>query len=215
MTEVLAPGDRFPWEPQPGETSKSFAAFAVYRDLGPRRSLAKAAQVLIEQGVRKGTARGVASDLAEWSVKHGWVDRVVEYDLYTDRRLREENESELRQAARRQADLGVGLQIAVSKRLRGYASEEEQVNRIDPNEMDWTDVAQLTRIGVNVERLARGQPTDVLQARQAFTASEVNDLVTGIFNQVVLPIMPPELHDRLWEAWDRFVNKGLGVEQPT
>lgn len=49
------------WERQPRESSKAYAAFCVYRDLGPERSLEKVRQNLDKPRSRKW--------LGDWSVK--------------------------------------------------------------------------------------------------------------------------------------------------
>lgn len=54
------------WEKQPEESARAYEAFALYRDLGPERSLAKVGQML-----------GKSKALMErWSAKHDWVYRV-------------------------------------------------------------------------------------------------------------------------------------------
>jgi hypothetical protein len=207
VSDLALRDDRLPWEPltTPKETPKAFAAFAFYRDFGPRRSLAKTGQSLIDMGVRKGTLKGVVADLGDWSVKYRWVERVEAYDLYIDRITREANESEAMAAGRRQADLGVALQSAAVKRLRGYSSGDEQVAAIDPNEMDWHDIATISRVGVNTERLARGQPTDFLAAKMVISPADHYEVVEGLIHRVFLPILPAELHDRFWQSYEAMV----------
>src|SRR5436189_3008307 len=55
-----------PYEQQPRESSKEFAAFRVYLSLGPQRSLASVGQKL-------GKSRVV---IEKWSSKFDWVTRV-------------------------------------------------------------------------------------------------------------------------------------------
>jgi len=61
------------WERQNNESSKAYAAFCVYRDLGPERSLEKVRQNLDKPRTRKW--------LGEWSVKYNWVERAQAYDF--------------------------------------------------------------------------------------------------------------------------------------
>lgn len=59
-----------PWDRQPGETSKAYAAFQVYLDLGADRSLRRTAEALSRsEALLKG-----------WSSKHGWPDRARAWD---------------------------------------------------------------------------------------------------------------------------------------
>ena len=76
------------FEPQPGESSKAFSAFKVYRDSGPNRSLAKTAETYY--GSRKNLAQ-----IGVWSSKFEWVDRARAYDDWLtmrDRAIIEEHE---------------------------------------------------------------------------------------------------------------------------
>jgi hypothetical protein len=58
------------WFRQKGETRKAYQAFAIYRDLGAARTLAKVAQKL-----------GKSIDLIKrWSSQWEWVDRAASFD---------------------------------------------------------------------------------------------------------------------------------------
>ena len=62
--------DRQPWDRQPDEPPKAFAKFAVFRDLGPSRTLAAAA-----------TETGVSRDrVVQLSAAYSWVDRASAFD---------------------------------------------------------------------------------------------------------------------------------------
>jgi len=74
------------FEREPKETNKAYGAFCIYRDLGPERSLAKAAE----------TYYGSSKNLAQiglWSRKFDWVERARAFDdwlLMRDRVVIEE-----------------------------------------------------------------------------------------------------------------------------
>ncbi len=100
------------WERQPEETSKAYEAFICYRDLGPDRSLAKAAE----------SYYGSSTNLAQiglWSRKFDWVARVRAYDdfLEMERRAAVEEYERARgvDLARRREDL----------RLLNFENEEK------------------------------------------------------------------------------------------
>ena len=66
------------WERQEGETSKAFAAFLLYRDLGRSRSLASASSI---DGVNTVKTR----QFQLWSSKYNWVKRCQAWDEAQDK----------------------------------------------------------------------------------------------------------------------------------
>ena len=71
-----------PWEFNKDlDTAKSYQGFTCYRDLGPTRSLESAYQVYKHQDGLK----TVPGFFREWCQKGKWVDRVLKFDLESDR----------------------------------------------------------------------------------------------------------------------------------
>jgi hypothetical protein len=64
-----------PYDRQPNETDKSWAAFCMYRDMGRDRSLEKLRQDRSERGIAN-----TLSTLGGWSVKHKWGERCSAFD---------------------------------------------------------------------------------------------------------------------------------------
>lgn len=66
--------EEHPWvqRKDDGETARAYAAFRAYMNLGPKRTLAKAAEV---EGKKP-------SQFEEWSVRYQWVARCAAYDSY-------------------------------------------------------------------------------------------------------------------------------------
>lgn len=65
-----------PWDKQPKEPAKAFAAFKKYLSLGEGRTLK-------DVGSKRGrTGRGAKAQtcLSEWSVEWNWVERAAQYD---------------------------------------------------------------------------------------------------------------------------------------
>jgi hypothetical protein len=63
-----------PWDKQPGEGSEAFAAFCLYRDLGPGRSKKRVAEQLSKS----------VSLIGRWMTKHHWYARASAWDLHLD-----------------------------------------------------------------------------------------------------------------------------------
>lgn len=68
-----------PWERREGETSKAFAAFCVYRDLGPSRSVEKA----YRQGIGRESAK-IPGYFFAWASRYGWEARGLDWDVHLD-----------------------------------------------------------------------------------------------------------------------------------
>lgn len=64
-----------PYDRQPNETDKSWAAFCMYRDMGRDRSLEKLRQDRSEKGIAN-----TLSTLGGWCTKHSWVARCSAFD---------------------------------------------------------------------------------------------------------------------------------------
>jgi hypothetical protein len=119
------------WEIQPDETSKSYQAFCVYRDMGCERSFAKAYRLHTgrESAVNaNGTWQG-------WAAAHNWFERAKAYDVSLLTGARKEREAEHRKKleaySKRQLDLSVatltaaiGLLKVANERLKSLKPEE-------------------------------------------------------------------------------------------
>lgn len=62
------------YERQPGETTKAYSAFCIYRDMGANRSLESTAQTLSKS----------VQPIKTWSVKWEWVKRAEAWDIEQD-----------------------------------------------------------------------------------------------------------------------------------
>lgn len=93
-----------PWDRQPDETAPAYAAFQAYLDLGPDRSIRKAAQVVGKS----------MTSLGGWSKTHDWVARSEAWDSIPRRALAEAYED----MAARIAAQHEGLASALMEKLR-------------------------------------------------------------------------------------------------
>lgn len=151
-----------PWEQRLNESDKAYAAFRVFRDLGPsKRTLAETARQLGK------ARRGVVE---EWAGKHRWVERAKAWDAELERIKREELEEELRREGQRVAGDAKAIQ-------RAAASVAHEVNRrmeADPAFLEKLPVVTLVGLlarsslayarGLEVQRLVEGQATQRIEA---------------------------------------------------
>jgi hypothetical protein len=63
------------WDRQSGETNRAYEALCAYLQLGPRRSLAKAAEVFYD-----GKSAGKVRHFERWSSQYEWVKRAEAWD---------------------------------------------------------------------------------------------------------------------------------------
>lgn len=72
------------WEKQEDETSKSFEAFVIYRNMGPGRAIEKVVKKL-------GKSKAL---LERWSSQNDWVKRAQAYDGYLELKARQGKEEQ-------------------------------------------------------------------------------------------------------------------------
>jgi hypothetical protein len=190
MSEATVPAvrsEREPWEKRPRESYKAFNAFAVFRDLGPERTLPKVAAA-----VKKSI-----SMIQQWSSRHDWLERADAYDLYVDRRLREQRETDIEEATRIERTAGLSLQRVALERIRGKGREGEDdfVPPLNPTELTAQDVARFLAEGVRIRRLSDGQPTDMIRGAFLIAPAEMERVVREMI-ELALPLIPEELHER-------------------
>lgn len=150
--------EREPWARQPGETSRAYSAFCIYRDLGPRhRSLRETARRYYQDKTRTKPVQ-----IGVWSSKHNWVERCRQYDEFLDEQRRQEALNEILDMARRQAQEGTTLQHLGAKILEALLtnSDGSPKIRVSGNVLD---AVRALRTGAEIERLARGMPTQIIE----------------------------------------------------
>jgi hypothetical protein len=133
----VAEGTVESWERQSGESVQAFEAFAVYRDLGPARSVTKAAREL-------GKSRSL---LGRWSRQFAWVMRAAAYDREQDRLFLAEQAQARRDIARRHAKLAQAVQSKAVARLQ----------TLDPRELSPSELLRYIQVAAEIERRAVGE----------------------------------------------------------
>ena len=149
------------WERQPNETNPAWAAFQIYRNLLPAdRTLLQAYRTA--KGQEKG---GVCGTWRRWFEQNNWRDRAEGYDRHVDEKMRLELEGQRIEAQKETADLGRMLRQKAYNSLRVLTPISQSIGEKDGMEV-WimeakltpSDIARLASVGVDLERLALGQP---------------------------------------------------------
>lgn len=144
--------DERAWERLPEETARAYKAFSIYRDMGPqKRSQRETAKCYYEAKNRLNRGQ-----IDRWSVKFNWVQRCKLYDDFIDEQKRQQTLDEILDMATRQAKIGTAMQQLGATLLKGLMENP-------PKAANTLDVVRLTRTGAEIERLARGVPTQIVE----------------------------------------------------
>jgi hypothetical protein len=149
-----------PYERQPGETAKAYAAFQVYRDLGIKRSVDEVGKRLY--GTQKGRKRGTTGRLRAWFTTWRWEERAAAWDDHLDQEARKAQEDARRSMAERHATMATSLQLKALERLQ----------KMKPEELDASEVLRYLVEAAKLERLARGEPTEVSEQKITGTLTQ-------------------------------------------
>lgn len=134
-----------PWERQEKETPKQFEAFAIYRDLGGERSLARVSEEL-----------GKSETLmARWSSMNSWVDRCAAWDDERDRLLRIQQQKDIAAMRKRHASMASSMLKKAAKAL----------SELKESDMSPVDIARFVSEASKLERISRGDVGDVVEER--------------------------------------------------
>lgn len=168
------------WERLPGEPSRAYAAFCLYRDMGLSRTLDKvAAQFHPGSGRRKRAATG---RIQEWSRKWRWVERAQAWDDEVDRRKREAQLKAIEEMNDRQAREATILQQKALERLKDLMPEE-----LTPGQaLDY--IIEAARL----ERTARGMPESETRVRVRHEDNDKENFLEDLFKR------HPELIEELF-----------------
>ena len=161
-----------PWERQPKESAKAFAAFAAYRDLGPDRTVAKAVTIL-------GKKTGYRRAMEEWSVRWGWVARASLWDDHQDRFERDAALVIAEQTIREKVAVADGLWKTAAKGLLMWNKYLDQTSQqqtasgvFEQPPISPGDVYRLADAGLKLSQLLEGKPTDIQEQRKQITIEE-------------------------------------------
>lgn len=164
-------GKRKPWDRQDGESSAAFESFIAYRDLGLKRTLSQAAEVV-------GKTRG---GLCKLSTEWGWVERCAAYDRKADQHRTRAHLSEIEKMHARHIRLATRLQDVAGlelERLERRIRKKLKL-RAGDDKGDVTganDISKTTVRAVGIERLARGEATERVETTVDLSALSVEEL---------------------------------------
>ena len=141
--------EKHDWDRQPGESSKAYAHFCLYRDMGLTRS--------IRQMPKVSGCTSVVRQLNRWSSRWRWVERCESYDDHLQLQDRLRKEKERKDMLTRHGKIAVLGQNLVVKGIEKLLADVEQGKR----DLSASDASRLLDVAVKIERLSRGEPTEI------------------------------------------------------
>lgn len=172
MTDHLPPTPRYPWEQREGETHKAYLAFSAYRNLGPNRSMSRAISEMPESN-RGGKPETTRRWWETWSSRYDWIERAKAWDLEQERLRRVALQREAVEMGKRQAQAAYDLELVMLAPVRALVARmsdaiegravEDWLENLSPGEAIAlaTSVAKVYPQLARLERLARGEPTEI------------------------------------------------------
>jgi hypothetical protein len=119
------------WEPLRHETARAYQVFAIYRDLGPLRTLRRAAAAFYHAHPELDEATRLEAltvpqlqQAKEWSRHYEWVDRATAWDLHLDAISRAEQEYGARVMRDNYRILAVNLRNRVHQSMNAWVEEQ-------------------------------------------------------------------------------------------
>lgn len=143
------------WDRQKDEGSRAYEHFCIYRDFGPVRSFSKL--------VKDGRCTVKVQQLERWSHQWQWVERAEAYDDQFDLQRRARLEKERLEMMERHAKVAM---LGQSLLLKGLESKIAKVQQ-EGETISAGDLARLMDVTVKVERLARGEATDIQKSEHS------------------------------------------------
>ena len=154
--------NRDPWEKQDHETSKAYAAFCAYRDMGTDRSFTKAIPIIFNN-IPDDKIRLKYGQISAWSSKYGWVARVEAYDVYLEENVRRESEAAIKKMAH---DHALVASLAIHKgaeRIQLIVNGADKKGNPLPSELTPKEAIDFIRFGAELERKSRGAPDQLVE----------------------------------------------------
>lgn len=136
-------GDRPGWERQDGESQLHYSRFALYRDMGPERTLKQ-----LHENLKATGATITLAWLYQISSLYRWDDRIRAWDAEQDRLLLALTAKKRRDMAERHARLAMAMMGKATQAL----------SAVDPKAMTATELVKMVEAAARIERIALGQP---------------------------------------------------------
>jgi hypothetical protein len=146
-----------PWDRVEGETPRAYAAFCVYRDLGPGRQLCEATRIHY-------SGKKCQSQVKAWCRDNRWHERVRAYDTHMQR-IREEAAAEAAaaEAAKLEAERVQAKHERITAGRLAVQRVREALEATAATEIPKGVLPQLLKAGADLDRLEDGEATEMIR----------------------------------------------------
>lgn len=168
MSEFLLSPERCAWHRQPGERRGAFQAFALYRDLGDRRSVREVA-------TRVGKAVGT---ITAYKSEFKWEERISQYEKHLDDKKLQHAEKQIQEMAERHATIACMFQQKVMDRLMTLTDADLKAMSHDTL-MSWFVQS------AKMESSARGLPDTHIKAEHEHSGPDKGPIQVEFLETVV------------------------------
>lgn len=172
------------WDRQEGESSKAFAAFVAYLDLGPDRSIVKAIDSHLGQDRGKTGAKSRISWWERWSSQFRWVARAEafdEHELQEKIATRATVRERLRQRAIDNADMALGELVA----LCSFEDEHRPSFAAKVRHAASMDVLKLAGVDLPKKHEVSGPDGGAVVVDKTEVARRVDEILDGLSEEQI------------------------------
>jgi len=180
MSEETTPygeEERLAWDIRPDESSEAYRAFCDYREMGKASLNALWERYRSDAVPTPPTTR--MRTLGEWSRRYDWVERRRAWVQFTAEIRAEQTLRATRDMADRQARDAAHMQALAMEMLDLLGGWNEETGKFElrPDaEYRFQDVVRLFKVGVEAERVARGEATSIVEERgRVLDVAEMSD----------------------------------------
>lgn len=141
--------------------------------MGDTRTLKKASELYHNAIGSTAKPESTMRTLQTWSTKNAWIFRVEEYERELDKARQREAIRQVRLMRNRHISLAQEVQELATVELKKWlkkATDNDQAHVVAV-----VDILKAMKTGVEVERAARGEPTEIHENRHKVTTEEKRD----------------------------------------
>jgi len=148
-----------PWDRLEDETPRAYAAFCVFRDLGPDRKVCEAVRIHY-------SGKRCRSIVDQWAKAYGWDERVRAYDQH-QQRAREEAAAAAAaaEAAKLEAERAEAKRERVQTARLAVSKAKAALEATPADQIPAGTIPQLLKVGADLARLEDGEATAKIEGQ--------------------------------------------------